>query len=256
MITAGASSRRRKPEVPDAESQASRACLVPWYELTAQSILVVAPHPDDEVIGCGGLLCLHAQIGGQATIAYLTAAEQHRRQEASAARSHLAVTRSVELNFPEGHVQVTDQSAQGVNELLGNLKPNTLMLPSIGDRHPDHRAANNIFFDALSQARNGIKEILFYEGFTPICYANAWLDISQVAERKWTALTLYQSQQERYRIVEIAQHLNAFRALTTMRKHVRYAEAFRRLTVSEYLDAGWFDDSGPDMSGSKTTAEK
>ncbi len=255
MITAGTSSRRPKPEVPEAQSQPSRACLVPWYELTAQSILVVAPHPDDEVIGCGGLLSLHAQIGGQATIAYLTAAEQHRRQEASAARSHLAVTRSVELNFSEGHVQVTDQTAQCVTELLGNLKPNTLMLPSRNDRHPDHRAANNIFFNALSRARNGIKEILFYEGFTPICDANAWLDISEVAERKWTALTLYRSQQQRYRIVEIAQHLNAFRALTTMRKHVHYAEAFRRLTVSEYLEGGWLADSRPDTQA-QTATEK
>lgn len=209
--------------------------LIPWYYPTAQSLLVVAPHPDDEVIGCGGLLSSHSRIGGESTVLYLTCSEQKRRQEATDARSHLAVAHAVELNLTEGHIQATEQTTESVRELLRKIKPGTITLPSTGDPHPDHRNTHGIFFEALSTVDDTDPEILLYEGFTPICNANAWLDITPVAHLKWAALACYQSQQERYRIVEIAQHLNAFRAITTMRKHVHYAEAFRRLTVSEYL---------------------
>lgn len=209
--------------------------LIPWYHPTAQSLLVVAPHPDDEVIGCGGLLASHSRLGGESTVVYLTCSEQRRRQEAHHARSHLAVTRAVELNLVEGHLESTEENRETARELLREIKPGTITLPSTGDPHPDHRSAHTIFSEALSTVDGSNAEILFYEGFTPLCHANAWLDITPVAQQKWEALASYESQQERYHIVEIAKHLNAFRALTTMRKHVHYAEAFRRLTVSEYL---------------------
>jgi LmbE family N-acetylglucosaminyl deacetylase len=209
--------------------------LIPWYHPTAQSLLVVAPHPDDEVIGCGGLLAAHSRLGGESTVLYLTCSEQRRRQEAMAARAHLAVTRAVELNLPEGHIRLTEQCMEDVRRLLREVKPQTIMLPSTGDPHPDHRVAHTIFSELLSAIPDEAEtEILFYETFTPICQANAWLDITSTAQQKWAALACYGSQQERYRIVEAAQHLNAFRAITTMRRHVHYAEAFRRLTVHEY----------------------
>jgi LmbE family N-acetylglucosaminyl deacetylase len=210
--------------------------LIPWYHPTPQSLLVVAPHPDDEVIGCGGLLASHSRIGGESTVLYLTCSEQKRWQEAIDARSHLAIAHAVELNLPEGHVRATEQTTETVRELLRKIKPGTITLPSTGDPHPDHRSTHAIFSEALSIVDDVDTEILLYEGFTPICNANAWLDITPVAHQKWAALACYESQQERYRIVEIARHLNAFRAITSMRKHVHYAEAFRRLTVSEYLN--------------------
>ena len=39
------------------------------------NVLVIAPHPDDESIGCGGTLCLHARRGDPITVAYLTSGE-------------------------------------------------------------------------------------------------------------------------------------------------------------------------------------
>lgn len=209
--------------------------LIPWYHPTAQSLLVVAPHPDDEVIGCGGLLAAHSRLGGESTVLYLTCSEQRRREEALAAQAHLAVTRVVELNLPEGHVKLTEQCRENVRRLLREIQPRTIMLPSTGDPHPDHRSAHTIFSELLSAAVDEAEtELLFYETFTPLCQANAWLDITSTAQQKWAALACYASQQERYRIIEAAQHLNAFRGITTMRKHVHYAEAFRRLTVPEY----------------------
>lgn len=209
--------------------------LIPWYHPTPLPLLVVAPHPDDEVIGSGGLLLSHAGVGGKSTVLYLTCSGQRRLREASAARAHLAVANAVDLNLPEGQVQSTEQSREAVRELLKKIQPQTIALPSTDDPHPDHRVAHTIFSEALSLIDCSDTEILLYEGFVPICHANAWLDITPIAHKKWEALACYESQQERYHLVEIVQHLNAFRALTTMRRQVKYAEAFRRLTGTEYL---------------------
>lgn len=211
--------------------------LIQWYHPAPQSLLVVAPHQDDEVIGCGGLLAAHSRLGGESTVLYLTCSEQERIEEACAARARLAVTHAVELNLPDGHLRSTEELRQSVGALLMKFKPQTILLPSTGDPHPDHRMAHTIFSEVLSNIDDSDIEILFYETFTPLCNANAWLDITSTAQQKWEALTCYKSQQERYRIVEIARHLNAFRALTTMRRHVHYVEAFRRLTMTAYLQS-------------------
>ena len=39
------------------------------------NVLVIAPHPDDESIGCGGALCLHSRRGDRSSVVYLTSGE-------------------------------------------------------------------------------------------------------------------------------------------------------------------------------------
>ncbi|MBV9209253.1 MAG: PIG-L family deacetylase, partial [Acidobacteria bacterium] len=92
--------------------------LIQWYHPAPQSLLVVAPHPDDEVIGCGGLLASHARLGGESTVLYLTCSEQRRAEEACAARARLAVTRAVELNLPDGRLRSSEEVRQSVGDLL------------------------------------------------------------------------------------------------------------------------------------------
>ncbi|HET6313265.1 MAG TPA: PIG-L family deacetylase, partial [Chloroflexia bacterium] len=79
------------------------------------SVLVIAPHPDDETLGCGGTLALHSRAGGQVCVLIVTdggssragglGREEMRRRrhdEAASAMSALAPVELIQLGLPEG----------------------------------------------------------------------------------------------------------------------------------------------------------
>src|SRR5258708_34888718 len=71
------------------------------------NILVIAPHPDDETLGCGGTLCLHARGGGRVTAVFLTSGElglkQLPRREAHLVRERETVRAASILGLAQLH---------------------------------------------------------------------------------------------------------------------------------------------------------
>lgn len=126
------------------------------------SVLVVAPHPDDEVAGCGGTLLRHALAGDRVTAVYATDGRRSRalglapdrmaevrREEAAAAAAILGVERVVWLGLPEGEWQdrYLEEQLAGV---LGELTPAIVYAPSRVDFHPEHRAVAHALARALA----------------------------------------------------------------------------------------------------------
>jgi LmbE family N-acetylglucosaminyl deacetylase len=148
--------------------------LTEELELRPQDrVLVVAPHPDDESIGAGGLLQVAGAIGAAVRVLVLTdgdnnpwpqrwiekrwqigAAERarwgaRRRDEARAALRILGVAESDAqfLGFPDlGLTDLLMHSGSGLVEslrrVLEEFAPTVLIVPAISDRHPDHNAAH------------------------------------------------------------------------------------------------------------------
>lgn len=216
--------------------------------LDAGRVLVVAPHPDDEVLGAGGTIARLSDGGAEVVVAIVTSGAPPLfdersvsavRGEADAAHAHLGVARTVFLGQPAARLdEVPHHRLNGaLADLLREVSPDTLLLPFVGDIHLDHQLT---FLSAMVAARpHGVAypgRILCYEtlsetnwnaplispGFAP----NVFVDISAQLERKLQAMALYGSQQREF---PHERSLAAIRALAMLRGstvHRPAAEAF------------------------------
>ena len=139
--------------------------------VTAKTAIVFAPHPDDETLGCGGLIALKREQGTPVSVVFLTdgrnahadplaadAVATARRQEALAALAVLGVAPQAVhfLDAPDGTLgDLSEETEAGVVAhlcgLLQSLRPEEAYLPHRKDRHRDHEAAFCLIQDAISQ---------------------------------------------------------------------------------------------------------
>ena len=126
------------------------------------NVLVIAPHPDDEAIGCGGAICLHQERGDRVTAVFLTSGElglKHlsrdeawrvREGEAETAAEVLGIAALVFLRLPDWDMdEAVDDAAMALRPVLERDPPDMVYLPHPGEWHPDHRAALPIVRAAL-----------------------------------------------------------------------------------------------------------
>lgn len=179
-------------------------------------VLVVATHPDDEVLGCGGVMARHASQGDHVHVVVVTRgipelfpSEQieETRRELQAAHAILGVKGVTFLDFPAPKLDVvpSHQVADALHKIIRKVDPHTIYLPHRGDIHTDHRA---VYTATLVAARpiNGIlvQKILSYETLSETEWAppfgsdafipTVFIDIGAYIDIKLKALACYQSQ--------------------------------------------------------------
>ncbi|MBF0202850.1 MAG: glycosyltransferase [Desulfamplus sp.] len=141
--------------------------LVPYYAspLPSGPYLVFAPHPDDETLGMGGTIILAAKSGIEVNIVFVTDGGKGgdpatRKKEAAAASEILGAKNIFHLNLPDREVGLTPFPEQTLLEIMEQVKPATVFLPSFQEIHPDHRATNHV---VLSFFEHRIKHQQEYE---------------------------------------------------------------------------------------------
>ena len=145
---------------------------VPFNGLNPQwnNLLVLAPHPDDEIFGTGLLLQSASKENKKITIAFATAGEAYttdkkgsRKSEAIASAQQFNTT-PIFLGLQDGQLQNTPDLAQKLNDLVSKIQPDAIALPWFADYHPDHRAlAKAAIANPHLQA-----DYLFYSTFSPL----------------------------------------------------------------------------------------
>jgi LmbE family N-acetylglucosaminyl deacetylase len=208
------------------------------------NVLVVAPHPDDETIGCGGALCLHASRGDRVAVAFLTSGElglQHlpreeawrtREAEAEAAAAVLGLARLKFLRYPDWFLnEHIDEAAGALREVLEQESPQIIYAPHAREWHPDHQAALTIVRRALNNLAVPPVELLTYEVWTPLGRYDRVLDITAVMTRKLQAVRCYRSQLVGFRYDRAVKGLNQYRGCLAAR--CRYAEVFQEEPAAE-----------------------
>ena len=206
------------------------------------NVLVIAPHPDDETIGCGGALCLHAARGDRVVVVFLTSGElglkdlaprkawQIREAEAKAAARQLGIARLQFLRLPDwavgDHIQ---KGARLLRPILKREIPKMVYLPHPRDWHPDHQATLPLLRAALRGARLTAVEFRAYEVWTPFEEFDDVADISRVMRRKLRALRAHRSQLGEFDYERAVLGLNQYRG--ALAGKCAYAEVFQTLDL-------------------------
>jgi len=136
--------------VSEAEWSGAFEGLSSWVPSLAPMV-VVAPHPDDETLGTGGLIAAQRARGVDVTVAAVTDGENAypdfpglgvlRRREQSDALDHLGINDDHVVHFELPDSDVASQEEKLVRQLAELVSPQThLIAPWRGDFHPDHQA--------------------------------------------------------------------------------------------------------------------
>jgi LmbE family N-acetylglucosaminyl deacetylase len=203
---------------------------------TCGRTLVIAPHPDDEVLGAGGTIARLAAAGNEVYVAVVTEGKPPAypaegvarvKDEARQAHALLGVKDTFWLGLPAAGLSETAHSElnAALFSLVTKLRPKTLIVPFVGDMHIDHQL---IFASAMVAARphfeNYPQLILAYETLsetnwnapylTPHFTPNVFIDISDWLEAKLEAMQCFGSQ---VRKPPHERSLDTLRALATLR---------------------------------------
>ncbi len=215
-------------------------------------VLVAAPHPDDDLIGCGGTMIRHRQAGSSVTVVYMTSGDagnlkmgkaelaEVREAETRDAMSRLGINDLIFVRNEDGYLRYDKSNLIRLTKLIREKQPDIIYLPHRHEAHPDHRETFNIFTEAARRAGGPwfqecgaepwtVKNILCYEVWTPIREVAHVEDITDFMEAKIEALRRHSSQTGEIPYDEAARALNRFRGITTGRG--RYCECYEVLSM-------------------------
>lgn len=188
----------------------------------AERAMIAAPHPDDEVLGCGGSVAKLTAAGYEVHVVYLASGERGsntipaaelavlREREARAATSVLGVAPEhlMFMRIPDGRINPYDLAqTEAVIRVVRRIRPTLLYLPHAEDGSFDHRAAHQLVTRAADMAGSGsfpelgdaywVPAMLGYEVWAPIASPAYLEDIEAFAQAKRAALGCYSSQQNK-----------------------------------------------------------
>ena len=213
--------------------------------------IVIAPHPDDEVLGVGGTLLRRKAEGAKVAWLIVTAISvqsgwseekvKQRADEVKRVTELFGFDEVFTLNFPTTQLDRLPMSdlVAGISEVFRSFKPEEVFVPHPSDVHTDHR----VVFDAAASCTKwfrypSVKRVLAYEtlsetdfglgtdqGFRP----NVFVDIEPFLDNKLRAMDIYESE---LGVFPFPRSHEAIRALATLRgaaSGFKAAEAFELL---------------------------
>ena len=216
-----------------------------------KNILVIAPHADDEILGCGGSISKHIANGENVFILILTNANigdnkifskkyiQKLHNESKKSHKFLNIKETFYFNFPAPslHLYPNHKIANSIDKIIKKIKPYFLYLPFPGDMHLDHYFSYRAsMVAARSQNNSSLENILCYEvpsetECSPVANnvffkPNYFNDITNHIDNKIKSMEFYKSQlfkNPHPRSIDSIKNLSKYRGSTI---NVKHAEAF------------------------------
>ncbi len=185
-------------------------------------VLVIAPHPDDEVLGCGGTIKKYTERDDDVFLCIVTNAYtpdwtedfiKNRQSEINCATKTLSVKKTIFLDFPTVKLDIIPQKKlnDSISKCVQKINPEIIFIPFYGDINKDHKL---VFESSLVAVRpkpqSQIKKVFCYEVLSETEWAkpaqkiedvfvpNFYEDISDFLDDKLKAMECYKSELKDY----------------------------------------------------------
>ena len=215
---------------------------------SGHDVLVLAPHPDDEIIGCGGTLLRLIAAGARVTILQATDGSASlalrgvsepdrvtiRLIEARAVGAALGAVEVICWCEDNRHFELSEERVDTLRAWLESHRPSLIFTPFITDAHADHFTLNRVLAAAVTKAAFDATgtPVLGYEVWS-LVPANRYCDITEVAPKRNELLLLYPTAMKVDDFVKQCSHRNYYNAYTLV-GHNGLVEAFYETTAD-----GW-----------------
>lgn len=219
--------------------------LIPYTATTSvgkRRVLVLAPHPDDEVFGCGAAIAMHVAEGSAVHVvivtdgAYRTSKSalsdyaQIRRKESITAGHLLGYGTPEFWGLADRGLEYGEELVLRIESAMQDRSSDCVYAPSLHEMHPDHRALGMAALEAVRRTPG--TQLVMYEVGVAMLRPNVLLDIGKWMPRKEAAMACFASQLEGQAYDRQIRALNQFRSYT-LGPNVGFAEAFRVVHTHE-----------------------
>lgn len=237
---------RRLALATDALSSLLRPVLVdPPF---GRSMLVVAPHQDDELIGCGGALLRQVGAGGAARVVFVQDGGNEHEEEGLTRHDMVAIRESEARRVADGigiespkflayrtlNWESVSSVANSLSADIESSRTDALFVPFFLDTNQEHRVVSLAVAEALAVQSRKIR-VFSYEVWG-LCVPNVAVVIDPVVTRRNELLALYASQLSGTDYVTTTTGLNMYRSRAFGAGTCKYVEAFLEMPSGDYTD--------------------
>jgi len=181
-----------------------------------RNVIVIAPHPDDETLGCGGSILKHINQGDNVSWIIITQPKENkefnksflikRKKEIRNVKKKYNLKKYFELNFETKKIRGNDIAdlVNKISRLFSDLKPNIVFAPYHNDVHTDHQIISIALQSNIKWFRHQyIEEVLLYETlsetnfnriYSQMFKPNTYYDISKYLNKKISIMKIYKSE--------------------------------------------------------------
>lgn len=211
------------------------------------NLLILAPHPDDEVLGCGGIIRKYSSSKNVYIVVATKGSEKmysadkikNIRMESKKAHNILGVKETVFFDFPAPFLDTISiaEISNSIHKIIIKLEVDTLFLPHMGDIHNDHKVIFEAGLVAARPVNNcPVMNIYAYETISETewsapfqCQAfipTHFEDISNEYDFKIQAISCYKSQIKEFPNSRSKENIEALAIHRGATVGYKYAEAF------------------------------
>ncbi len=230
-------------------------------EINFKNILIIAAHPDDDILGCGAAINKFQSTKTKINVLFIAEGTScrykhlHKDTEkikkdieirnnfAKKSLKYLKVNKYKFLNLPCGRLDTMPliEITKKIEQYINQIKPDTVFTHSNLDNHNDHRIVSRATMQATRpNVLNQVKNVIFYEvpsssewSFVENFNPNFFLSLSEKnLNAKIRAMNIYKTEIKKYPFPRSKEGIKSFAMYRGMQSGNKYAEAFKIVRIS------------------------